>query len=145
MRQYFAVPLVALVLAILALAAPATAGTAGTYRGKATSTDRSFKYGKVTMKVAGGRVRLLEIKAVTTSGCGGFMDVVFAPKDKKHIQIVKGSAKLKGGRLSVTYRPDKTVEDQQTTIKARVRGSKVSGTFKSGYICGNDGRFTAKK
>jgi hypothetical protein len=144
MRQHLAVP-AALVLATLALAAPATAGSAGTYRGKATSTDRSFKYGKVTMKVAGGRVRLLEIKAVTTSGCGGFMDVVFAPRDTKNIKIVKGSAKLKGGRLSVTYRPDRTVESQQTTIAARVRGSKVTGTFKSGDICGNAGRFTAKK
>lgn len=132
-------------VAILALAVPASAGTAGTYRGQATSLDPTFKYGKVTMKVANGRVRLLKILAVTTTGCGNFMDVVFAPTDTKNIRIVKGSAKLVNGRLSVTYRPDKTVEDQTTTMHARIRGSKVTGTFKSGVICENAGRFTAKK
>jgi hypothetical protein len=137
--------LLAALVAALALAAPATAGSAGTYRGKATSLDRSFKYGKVTMKVSGGRVRKLEIEAVTTTGCGGFMDVVFAPGDKENIKIVKGSAKLGNGRLNVTYRPDKTVEDQQTTIKAKITGSKVTGTFESGDLCVNAGRFTARK
>ena len=131
-------------LAALALAAPADAGTAGTYKGRATSMDRDFKYGKVTMKVRGGKVTSLVIKAVTTTGCGGFMDVVFAPNDPE-TQIVKGSAKLQAGRLSVTYRPVKSVEDQTTTIKARIVGSKVTGTFKSGGVCVNEGRFTARK
>jgi len=131
-------------LAALALAAPADAGTAGTYKGRATSMDRDFKYGKVTMKVRNGKVTSLVIKAVTTTGCGGFMDVVFAPKDPE-TQIVKGSAKLQSGRLSVTYRPVKSVEDQTTTIKARIVGSKVTGTFKSGDLCVNEGRFTARK
>ena len=128
----------------LALAAPAVAGTAGTYKGKATSMDRDFKYGGVTMKVRGGKVTSLVIKAVTTTGCGEFMDVVFAPKDPE-TQIVKGSARLSGGRLSVTYRPVADVEDQTTKIKARIRGSRVTGTFASGTLCGNEGRFTAKK
>ena len=128
----------------LALAAPAVAGTAGTYKGKATSMDRDFKYGGVKMKVRGGKVTSLVIKAVTTTGCGGFMDVVFAPKDPE-TQIVEGSAKLSGGRLAVTYRPVADVEDQTTEIRARVRGSRVTGTFSSGSLCGNEGRFTAKR
>ena len=125
-------------------AAPALAGTAGTYKGKATSMARDFDYGAVTMKVRGGRVTSLVIKAVTTTGCGGFMDVVFAPGDSE-TEIVSGSAKLSGGRLSVTYRPVADIEDQTTEIKARIRGSRVTGTFASGTLCGNEGRFTAKK
>jgi hypothetical protein len=131
-------------LAALALASPASASVAGTYKGKATSMDRDVNYGKVTMKVRGGAVTSLVIEAVTTTGCGGFMDVVFAPKDSE-TEIVKGSAKIRNGRLSVTYRPVKSVEDQTTTLKARVTGSKVTGTFESGELCGNAGRFSAKK
>ncbi|MCW2959130.1 MAG: hypothetical protein JWP18_1933, partial [Solirubrobacterales bacterium] len=76
-------------------------------------------------------------------GCGGFMTVIFAPKDKE-TQIVKGSATIKGNRLSVTYRPVRSIENQTTTISATFKGSKVTGTFKSGNLCGNAGRFTAK-
>jgi major membrane immunogen (membrane-anchored lipoprotein) len=132
---------------VVLLALPTAVGAAsadGTYKGRATSMDRSFKYGKVTMKVRGGKVRNLKIEAVTTTGCGGFMTLVFAPSDPS-TQITKGSAKLKNGRLSVTYRPDKTVEDQTTTISARVKGGKVTGQFASGDLCGNEGRFTAKR
>ena len=132
------------VLGLLLIAAPATAGTAGTYKGKATSMDRDFNYGKVTMKVRADKVTSLVIEAVTTDGCGGFMDVVFAPKDPE-TQIVEGSARIKNGRLSVTYRPVRSIEDQVTTIKARFSGSKVTGTFESGTLCNNGGRFTAKK
>ncbi|CAN5643337.1 hypothetical protein BH10ACT11_BH10ACT11_07140 [soil metagenome] len=133
------------VLGLLLIAVPASAGTAGTYKGKATSMDRDFNYGKVTMKVRGGKVTSLVIEGVTTSGCGGFMDVVFAPKDRD-TKIVKGSARIKThDRLSVTYRPLRSIEDQVTTIKAHFTGSKVSGTFKSGTLCNNRGRFTAKK
>ncbi len=135
----------ALALAVC-LALPTTVGAANTvtYKGRATSTDKDFKYGKVTMKVRGGKVLTLKIEAVTTTGCGGFMTVVFTPA-YPGTQIVKGSARLRDGRLSVTYRPDKTVEDQTTTMKALVRNGKVTGTFKSGDLCGNEGRFTAKR
>ena len=134
----------ATLLAALGLAAPATAGTAGTYKGRATNLDRDFRYGAVTMKVRAGKVTSLVIKAVTTTGCGGFMDVVFAPKDPE-TQIVKGSARISGGRLSVTYRPVRSIEDQTTKISARLSGSKVTGTFASGTLCGNEGRFTARR
>lgn len=137
--------------AVIALAAclalPTTVGAAsadGTYKGRATSTDPSFKYGKVTMKVRGGKVTRLKIESVTTTGCGGFMTLVFNPSYPS-TEITKGSARLKNGRLSVTYRPEKTVEDQTTTIKARVSGGKVTGTFESGDLCVNEGRFTAKR
>jgi hypothetical protein len=136
-----------MVAAVTSLAIPTAVGaatSAGNYRGKATSTDGRFNYGKVTMKVRGTRVTSLKIDAVTTTGCGGFMTLVFAPSDRA-TQITKGSATLRNGRLSVTYRPDKSVEDQTTTISARIRGGKVSGTFRSGALCGNEGRFTAKR
>ncbi len=131
-------------LAALGLAAPAAAGTAGTYKGKATNMDRDFNYGSVTMKVRAGKVTSLVIKAVTTTGCAGFMDVVFAPRDPE-TDIIVGSARLRDGRLSVTYRPVKSVEEQSTTIRARISGSKVTGTFESGGLCDNGGRFTARK
>ncbi len=140
-----ALPTILAVLLVLALpASVGAASSAGTYRGKATGLDGKFRYGKVTMKVRGTRVSSLKIEAVTTTGCGGFMTLVFAPSDSE-TQIVKGSATLRDGRLSVTYRPVKSIEDQTTTITARVRGGKVSGTFRSRGLCSNDGRFTAKR
>jgi hypothetical protein len=131
-----------LVLAV-SLSSPAAAGPARTYKGKATSTDATFKYGPVTIKRSGTKVTLVKVESVTTTGCGGFMTVIFAPKDKE-TQIVKGSATIKGNRLSVTYRPVRSIENQTTTISATFKGSKVTGTFKSGNLCGNAGRFTAK-
>ena len=131
-------------LAALGLTAPASAGTAGTYRGKATNMDRDFNYGKVSMKVRAGKVTSLVIQAVTTTGCGGFMDVVFAPSDPE-TKIVKGSARVRDGRISVTYRPVEDIEDQTTTIRARIKGTRVTGTFESGDLCGNAGRFSARR
>ena len=130
--------------ATVALAVPAAAGTTRVYKGKATSTDRDFKYGAVTMRVRDGKVRKLEIESVTTSGCGGFMTVVFAPSDPE-TQIVKGSARIRDGKLSVTYRPVRSIEDQTTTIKARVGARRATGTFESGDLCVNAGRFTARR
>ncbi len=132
------------IVAVLALAVSASAAGTTTYKGRATNTAGDFKYGKVTMKVRGAKVTSLTIEAVTTSGCGGFMTVVFAPSDPE-TQITKGSARLVGGRLSVTYRPVKDIEDQTTTIRARVRGGRVTGTFASGDLCGNEGRFSARR
>lgn len=131
--------------ASLALVAPATAGSAAkTYTGKATSLDTTFKYGKVTVKTKGSKVTQVKIESVTTTGCGGFMTVIFSPATKG-TKILKGSATIKGGKLNVTYLPDATVEDQQTTIKATFKGSKVTGTFASEELCVNKGRFTAKR
>ena len=134
-----------IVIALLALAAaPAGAASVVTYKGKATSLDRSFKYGKVTIKRRGEKVTSIKIESVTTTGCGGFMTVVFAPSDPE-LEIVSGSARIRNGKLSVTYRPTRDVEDQTTTIKATFKGSKVTGRFESGDLCGNEGRFTASR
>lgn len=126
------------------LAGAAPGASAATYTGKATSTNTSFKYGPVKVVTKGSKVTKLTIESVTTTGCGGFLTLVFAPADAD-TQIVKGSAKIKGGKLSVTYRPDRTVEDQTTTITATFKGSSVRGTFSSGSLCVNEGRFTAKR
>jgi hypothetical protein len=134
------------VAAAVCLALPTGVGAAAsttTYRGMATGTD-GFKYGKVIMKVRRNKVTSVKIESVTTTGCGGFVTLVFAPSARA-TQITRGSARLHNGRLSVTYRPVKSIEDQTTTLRARVRGGKVRGTFKSGDMCTNAGRFTARR
>jgi hypothetical protein len=132
-----------LLAVLVSLALPSAVGAA-TYKGKATNMERDFKYGKVTVRTKGAKVTYIEIESVTTSGCNGNMAIVFAPNDPE-TQIVKGSARIKNGRLSVTYRPVKSIEDQATKISARVTGSKVTGTFESGDLCSNEGRFSAKR
>ena len=132
-------------LACSVAAVPALAASFdGTYKGQAKSLESDFRYGKVTVKVKNNKVTYLEIESVTTTGCGGFMTVVFAPNDPE-TQITKGSARIRNGRLSVTYRPVRDIEDQTTTIRARVTKSKVTGTFESGDLCGNEGRFSARR
>jgi major membrane immunogen (membrane-anchored lipoprotein) len=137
--------LLVVVVAAAAAAVPAFAARPnGTYRGKATNLDRDFHYGKVTVRVKNNKVRFLKIEAVTTTGCGGFMDVVFAPGDPA-TKIIGGSTTIKNGRFSVRYLPYDEVEDQSTSITAKFSGGRVTGTFASGSICGNAGRFTATK
>ena len=137
-------PLALAALVAVALAIPAGAASTQTFKGRATSTDKSFKYGKVTVKRKGSKVTSVKIESVTTTGCGGFMTLVFTPSDKD-LQIVSGSARIKDGKLSVKYRPDRSVDDQTTTLKAKFKGSSVSGTFSSGSLCVNKGRFSAKR
>jgi hypothetical protein len=142
--RHRSVLLVLLACAVAAVPALAAAFD-GKYTGKATNLAGDFKYGKVTVKVAKNKVTYLEIEAVTTSGCGGFMDVVFAPKDPE-TQIIGGSAKIgANGGFKVKYRPVRSIEDQHTTIKARFSGGKVRGTFASTDLCVNEGRFSAKR
>ena len=126
------------------LAAPAAA-EAVTYRGTATSTDRDFKYGAVRVVVRNSRVTRLTIESVTTTGCGGFMTLVFNPRDRG-ARIVRGSARIsRRGRFFVRYRPDRTVEDQSTQIRARFSGRRVTGSFRSGDLCVNAGYFSARR
>lgn len=134
-----------MVVATAGLAIPAqAAGPDGTYRGQAKSLQSDFRYGKVIVKVKRSKVTYLEIEGVTTTGCGGYMDVVFAPNDPD-TQIIGGSAKIRNGRFTVKYRPSRDIEDQDTFIKARFRGGRVSGTFESMSLCQNAGRFTATR
>lgn len=133
------------VVAAAAAAVPAlAAGVDGTYRGQARSLESDFRYGKVLVRVKNGRVKYLKIEAVTTTGCGGFMDVVFAPADPD-TKIIGGSARIRNGRFTVKYRPDRTVEDQDTYIDARFRSGRVTGKFQSMRLCNNEGRFTARR
>jgi hypothetical protein len=138
-----------IVLALLAVAVCAVpalaAGFNGTYKGQAKSLESDFRYGKVTVRVKNNKLTFLKIEAVTTTGCGGFMDVVFAPSDPE-TQIIGGSAKIKpGGKFTVKYRPVKDIEDQDTFINATFKGGKVTGKFESMSLCSNAGRFTAKR
>jgi len=123
-----------LILGLLALAVPAlaVAAPAGSYQGKATAMDGKFRYGKVTFKVQGSTIRNLRIEGVTTSGCGGFKDVI-VPK-----------LTIKGNRFSGTYKPVASVDDK-ITVKGSFSGSKATATFKEGPTCVNRGRFTAKR
>jgi hypothetical protein len=126
------------------LAAPATAAAPAVYKGQAKSMTSDFRYGKVRINVRNGRVTRLLIESVTTSGCGGFMSVVFAPKDRE-TQIVKGSTRIRRGKFYVKYRPVRSVEDQFTEMRVTFRGRRASGTFKSYDLCVNSGRFSAKR
>ena len=131
------------IVALALIAAPAYAATA-TYKGRATSLDGDFKYGAVTVKVANGRVKRIEIKSVTTTGCGGFMTVVYAA-GYEGSKIIKGSNRIRDGRFNFTYQPTTDVEDQATVYKGRVTASRVTGTFSSGDLCVNEGKYTAKR
>ena len=138
---------IAIALALLSLgllAAPAAAGPSVTYKGQAKSLESDFRYGKVRLTVRDNRVTRIVIESVTTTGCGGFMSVVFAPNDPD-LEMVSGSTRIRGGRFRVKYRPTKDVEDQTTEIRARITRRSATGTFASGKLCVNDGRFTARR
>lgn len=138
-------PVFLALLAVAVAAVPALAGWAGTYKGRATSVQGDFEYGKVTVKAGAGKVKNIKIEGVTTTGyCGGYMTLVFAPGDPS-TQIIGGSAKIKNGRMTVKYRPDRTVEDQDTFIDARFKGGKVTGRFQSLGLCQNEGKFRATR
>lgn len=135
--------LLSTLVACALLAAPALAANRA-YTGKATTLAGDFNFGKVTVKRAGDRIKRIEIEAVTTTGCGGFMTVVFAAGSEGS-KIVRGSNRIRDGRFSFTYQPITDVEDQVTRYKGRISGSKVTGTFRSGDLCGNEGRFVARR
>lgn len=132
-------------IAATAAAAPALAASwDGTYKGKATNLAGDFNYGKVLVKVKSNKVTYLEIEGVTTSGCGGYMNVVFAPNDPE-TQIIGGSPRIRDGRMTVKYRPVRDIEEQDTYIDARFKGNRVTGKFESLGYCENEGRFTARR
>jgi hypothetical protein len=137
-------------LAVLVTAVvPAAAGgasTTSTYTGKAKSLVGDFEYGKATIKRKGARVSRVKIEAVTATCPFGTTrrTIVFNPKDPA-IQILSGSNRIRRGRMAVTYRPDKTVEDQKTTLRIKLKGGKASGTFSETDICVDKGKFSAKR
>jgi hypothetical protein len=138
--------LCALLVATAAVPALSQAAGSQTYRGKAKSVAGDFSYGPVTVKRKGSRVLRVKIEAVTATCPFGTTNrtIVFNPKDAA-IRILSGSAKIKRGKMSVTYLPDATVEDQKTTLHLKFKGSKVTGRFSETDICVDEGKFTAKR
>jgi len=134
MRSRLIIAAAAVVL-LPALATPATGAPAaaepGPWTGKATSKDRSFKYGKVTFRVRGSTIRNLKIQAVTVSGCGGLKDVV-VPR-----------LRIRGTRFSGAYEPVPGVDDT-IIVRGRISGGRATGTFTEGPTCVGEGRFTAR-
>jgi nitrous oxidase accessory protein NosD len=125
---------IALVLSVaLAVAAPSAEGAAraGAWKGKATSPDGTFKYGKVTFRVKGNTVRNLKIEAVTVSGCGGFTTIV-VPK-----------LTIKGTKLSGSYKPLPD-SDQIIIVTGTISGTKARAKFTAGPTCVGEGKFTAR-
>ena len=117
----------------LAVAAPSADGAvrAGAWKGKATSTDGKFNFGKVTFRVKGNTVRNLKIEAVTVSGCGGFTTIV-VPK-----------LTIKGTKLSGSYKPVES-SDQIIIVTGTISGRTAKAKFTAGPTCVGEGKFTAK-
>lgn len=136
----------ALLVAVAAVPALGEAAGAQTYKGKAKSLAGDFSYGPVTVKRKGARVLRVKIEAVTATCPFGTTNrtIVFNPKDSA-IRILSGSAKIKGGTMSVVYLPDATVEDQKTTLTIKFKGRKATGRFSETDICVDEGKFTAKR
>ena len=134
------------VLSMVAAVPAADAATSVTYKGKAKSLVDDFSYGPVTVARRGERVKRVKIEAVTATCPFGTTNrtIVFNPADSG-IKILSGSNRIRSGRMSVTYLPDETVEDQRTTLKLRFSGSRVTGTFSETDICVDAGKFTAKR
>ena len=115
-----------------AVAADASASArAGAWRGQATSTDTSFKYGKVTFRVSGKTIRNLKIESVTVSGCGG-MKTIVVPK-----------LTIKGTKFSGSYKPVPDVDDT-IIVRGTISGTSAKGTFSEGPVCVGKGKFTAR-
>jgi hypothetical protein len=140
------ITVVALLVAVAALPAAGESATSQTYKGKAESLKDDFAYGPVTVKRRGSRVTRVKIAAVTATCPYGTTNrtIVFNPKDAG-IRVLAGSNKIKSGKMSVTYLPDETVEDQKTTLKLKFKGSKVTGRFSETDICVDEGKFSAKR
>jgi hypothetical protein len=109
------------------------AARAGAWRGQATSTDASFKYGKVSFRVRGSYIRDLKIESVTVSGCGGLgMKTIVVPK-----------ARIRGTKFSAAYNPVPDVDDT-IIVRGTINASKAKGTFSEGPVCQGKGKFTAR-
>ena len=102
------------------------------YEGQATNSTGTFNYGKVTFTVSGTTMKDLKIEGVTTSGCGGYKNVI-VPK-----------IKIRGTKFSAGYVPVPGLDDI-VTVSGTIRNGKVTGIFAEGPLCQNDGKFTARK
>ena len=122
--------------ASVALVVPAASGAqaADKYVGKATNSDGSVSYGKVTFTVKGSKIKKFTVEGATVSngGCGGFKSVVVP------------TMKLKGTRIAGAYQPVKGIDDI-ISVRGTLKGGKAKGVFTEGPLCQVDGRFTASK
>ena len=130
--------LVAATAGCLLLIAASPAGAAK-WTGKATNLAGDFNYGKVTFTTSGSTMKNLKIEGVTTSGCGGYKNVL-VPK-----------LKIKGGKFSATYVPVPGLNDV-VRVQGSINGSKATGQFSEGPLdiakpplCQNKGKFTASR
>jgi hypothetical protein len=119
--------LVSLTVAVVAHAAPRS----GAWTGQATSTDTSFKYGKVSFRVSGSTIRNLKIEGVTVSGCGGFKTIV-VPR-----------LRIRGTKFSGSYKPVPDVDDT-IIVRGTITSRSAKATFSEGPTCVGKGRFTAR-
>ena len=127
----------AIALACVAgLALPSAAGAAaepGPWKGRATSNDGTFKYGKVTFRVRGKTMRNLKIESVTVGGCGGLgMKSIIVPK-----------LTIKGTKFRGVYKPVPDVDDT-IIVTGTISGGKAKGKFTEGPLCQGAGKFTAR-
>lgn len=120
----------------LALGVPTASGAwaADKYVGKATNSDGTVSYGKVTFTVKGSKIKNFKVEGATVSNgnCGGFKSVVVP------------TMRLKGSKIAGSYQPVKGVDDI-ITVRGSIKGGKAKGVFTEGPLCQVDGRFTARK
>jgi len=82
--------LLALVVSILI---PLGARADTSWKGTSTNMSGNFNYGPVTFKVRGSKILNFKIEGVTTSGCGGYKNVVVP------------TIKIRGKTFSAVYTP----------------------------------------
>lgn len=102
------------------------------YEGSATNSTGTFNYGKVTFTVNGSTMKDLKIEGVTTSGCGGYKNVI-VPR-----------VKIRGTKFSAGYVPIPGLDDI-VTVSGTIRNGRVTGIFNEGPLCQNSGKFTARR
>jgi hypothetical protein len=121
--------LLALVVSILI---PLGARADTSWKGTSTNMSGNFNYGPVTFTVRGNKIRNFKIEGVTTSGCGGYKNVVVP------------SIKIRGKKFSAVYIPIPGIDDK-IRVKGSFNGNKATGTFSEGPLCSNAGKFKATR
>ena len=123
----------AVLLLVAAMMIPLGASADSNWRGTSTNLTGNFNYGPVTFKVSGNKIVKFKIEGVTTSGCGGYKNVL-VPR----ITIKKNKT------FSVVYTPIPGIDDK-VRVKGKFNGNKVTGTFSEGPLCSNAGKFRATR
>lgn len=117
---------------VVSMLMPLDASADTTWRGTSTNMSGNFNYGRVSFKVSGKRIRNFIVEGVTTSGCGGYKNVV-VPR-----------INIKNGKFSAVYTPIPGINDK-IRVKGKFSGTKATGTFSEGPLCSNAGKFKATR